>query len=166
MAREKIRTSRQGQMKIAQYIEAFVKYIPKVDLPEDQLCQYFQGGINDQLWGMTETLDLPRNNLSALMQIFERSEFNWVARQLSEAQRKEQLHQASYKNNNPSSKYTSPYLSNTQRENTGNTRYKGFVKKPRFPHKTNIIQTSTPNPPSQTTQPPKAGPSGTSANVD
>ena len=162
-ARRKIMASRQGQKTIAVYIEDFLKQVPDADLPEDQLCQYFQGGVNDQLWGMVETLDLPRNDLQALLQIFERSEVNWVARNLSEQQRKEQLRKATYTNNNSFKK--NPGQAYQHRDGyTGG--YKKFTKRTHpTPHKTNAI-TSNPNPPSRTQTNPKAGPSGSSANVD
>jgi hypothetical protein len=163
-ARRKIMASRQGQKTIAVYIEEFLKQIPDADLPEDQLCQYFQGGVNDALWGMVETLDLPRNDLQALIQIFERSEVNWVARNLSEQQRKEQLRKATYTNNNSFNK--NPGQVHPRRDGYAGG-YRKFTPKKTYstPHKTNAI-TSNPNPPSKTQTNPKAGPSGTSANVD
>jgi hypothetical protein len=89
-AQKHITKARQGNKKIAQYIDNFVHWIPKAELPQDQLCKYFQGGVNNDLWEMVKSEPLPKDDLHALMEIFERAERNHVDRELTMQQRQVQ----------------------------------------------------------------------------
>jgi hypothetical protein len=51
-AREKIYQSKQGNKKIAQYIEEFKHDSYKAHLSEDLLCKYLLGGVNRELFGV------------------------------------------------------------------------------------------------------------------
>jgi len=89
-ARSKMARIAQGTKTMKEYIETFTLLVPKVGLPEDQLCQFLIGGVNNEIWDMLRLVNIPTNDLNALIQILETAEKNWVEQEVTKHQREAQ----------------------------------------------------------------------------
>lgn len=114
-ARAKLSKARQGEKKVQQYIQEFFQWVPKAQLPEDQVVRYLLGGINQELWNMISHLALP-NNSKDLILMLEQAERNYVTRELAVQQRK--IQQFGSKSSSFGQNQNRSYFQNTRSENS------------------------------------------------
>ena len=121
-ARRKIATISQGTKTMKEYIETFITLIPKVELPEDQLCNFLIGGVNNEIWDMLRLVDIPTSDLNALTALLELAEQNWVKREVTRRQREAQLRRKWEIKNKSGSNNTSGNQQNKNQTYFQNTR--------------------------------------------
>jgi hypothetical protein len=131
-AQQKIRSARQGNRRVKQYIQDFLQWVDKAEMPEDQLCEHLYGGVNTDLWEMTKILVVPTNDFNAMCEVLENAEQNYVRRQIHAKQR--ETHQRQTSKPSGGNTYSSDrgnYFENTRREIVSTAR-PGPTQRPQY----------------------------------
>jgi hypothetical protein len=141
----KIKRAFQGSKKVKQYIEEFVQLIPQADLPEDQLCEYLVGGVNNELWDIIKNEYLPRSDFNKLCLVLEKAEKNYVRREITADNRRRQ--QAAIRNKFPEQQ-KGTYFQHTRQEVTRTPQQSSQPSRPQN------TQSRPPQPPREKPLPP------------